>query len=100
MTTTAPTRAPREDRAAPGKKPKPKLSPRLRKLFGVLPPDRVARACKVSRQAVAQWQDVPAKHAIRLEAATEKAGTKLAREFLAPGFYPRPTAKLPRPAAT
>lgn len=65
------------------------LTVRLRKVLTLFPQPELARICRVKRQAVQQWRDVPPQHALAIEKASAGALTK---EYLAPDFYPRPAA--------
>lgn len=95
METDVARKRPGDRRARPKAKPKPEPKPkpkpkqretaRLRKVREMFPTTRLMRICKVTRQAINAWHDVPPKHAIALERASKGALTK---EYLAPNFYP------------
>jgi DNA-binding transcriptional regulator YdaS (Cro superfamily) len=66
-----------------------KKSAKLRAVLKRFPAAELAGICGVARQAVYKWRDVPPAHALAIEKAS--AGV-LTKEYLAPDFYPRPTA--------
>lgn len=77
------TRPTLKPRPAPTKTPR--RTARLRAVLKLFGAPELARICKVTRQGVAQWRDLPAKHALQVEKASKGKFTK---EFLAPNFYP------------
>lgn len=54
--------------------------------------EAVARACNVSRQAVAQWRRAPPDHVITISRAT---GYKFTPHAIRPDLYPHPDDGLP-----
>lgn len=65
------------------------IKPRLQRIFATFSIAELAKICGVRRQAVEQWEDLPAHHALAVEKAS---GGKFSKEWLAPSFYPRPAA--------